>query len=44
MSAREHGRSSITPLRTLYYLVKVSLSLLLLPSRHPHPDELASRA
>jgi hypothetical protein len=44
MSAREHGHSSITPLRTLYYLVKVSLSLVLLPSRRPHPDELASRA
>jgi glycosyltransferase involved in cell wall biosynthesis len=44
MAAREHGQSSITPLRTLYYLVKVSLSLVLLPSRDPHPDELVSRA
>jgi glycosyltransferase involved in cell wall biosynthesis len=44
MSARAHGRSSITPLRTLYYLVKVSLSLVFLPSRDPHPDELVSRA
>ncbi len=33
MSEREHGRSSITALGTLYYLVKVSLALVLLPSR-----------
>jgi len=33
MSEREHGESSITPLRTVYYLVKVSLALALLPSR-----------
>ncbi len=33
MSERAHGRSSITPLRTLYYLVKVSLALLILPGR-----------
>ena len=33
MSERLHGESSITPLRTLYYLVKVSLALALLPAR-----------
>ena len=33
MSERAHGHSSITALRTLYYLVKVSLALVLLPAR-----------
>lgn len=33
MTDRSHGRSSITALRTLYYLVKVSLALVVLPSR-----------
>jgi glycosyltransferase involved in cell wall biosynthesis len=33
MHQRAHGASSITALRTLYYLVKVSLALLLLPPR-----------
>jgi glycosyltransferase involved in cell wall biosynthesis len=33
MHERAHGRSSITALRTLYYLVKVSLALVLLPQR-----------
>jgi glycosyltransferase involved in cell wall biosynthesis len=33
MHEREHGRSSITMLRSLYYLVKVSLALVLLPQR-----------
>jgi glycosyltransferase involved in cell wall biosynthesis len=33
MSERAHGQSSITALRTLYYLVKVSLALVLLPPR-----------
>jgi len=32
MRAREHGKSSIDSFRTLYYLLKVSLALLLLPS------------
>ncbi|MEM9073402.1 MAG: glycosyltransferase family 2 protein [Myxococcota bacterium] len=32
MSAREHGKSSINSWRTLYYLIKVSLALLLMPS------------
>jgi len=33
MSERAHGESSITAWRTLYYLVKVSLALILLPVR-----------
>src|SRR6266540_2951988 len=33
MHDREHGRSSITMLRSVYYLVKVSLALVLLPQR-----------
>lgn len=33
MVERAHGSSSITFLRSLYYLVKVSLALVLLPSR-----------
>ncbi len=33
MAQRAHGESSITLWRTLYYLVKVSLALILLPSR-----------
>jgi hypothetical protein len=33
MHERTHGESSITAARTLYYLVKVSLALLLLPPR-----------
>jgi hypothetical protein len=33
MSERTHGTSSITWARTLYYLVKVSLALILLPIR-----------
>jgi glycosyltransferase involved in cell wall biosynthesis len=33
MRGREHGASSITPLWTIYYLVKVSLALVLLPAR-----------
>ena len=33
MHERAHGRSSITALRSLYYLVKVSLALVLLPQR-----------
>jgi hypothetical protein len=33
MNERAHGRSSITALRTLYYLVKVSLALVILPPR-----------
>jgi glycosyltransferase involved in cell wall biosynthesis len=33
MAGRAHGSSSITAWRTLYYLVKVSLALVLLPAR-----------
>lgn len=44
MSRRAHGESSITPLRTLYYLVKVSLSLLVLPSRDAPGDGMAHGA
>jgi len=33
MRERAHGRSSITMLRSVYYLVKVSLALVLLPQR-----------
>jgi glycosyltransferase involved in cell wall biosynthesis len=33
MHERAHGRSSINAARTLYYLVKVSLALVLLPQR-----------
>jgi glycosyltransferase involved in cell wall biosynthesis len=33
MHERTHGQSSITAARTLYYLVKVSLALVLLPPR-----------
>jgi glycosyltransferase involved in cell wall biosynthesis len=33
MHERTHGRSSINAARTLYYLVKVSLALVLLPQR-----------
>jgi glycosyltransferase involved in cell wall biosynthesis len=36
MVDRAYGVSSITPWRTLYYLVKVSLALLLLPLRRMH--------
>jgi glycosyltransferase involved in cell wall biosynthesis len=38
MSDRAHGRSSITALRTLYYLVKVSLALVILPPRSAAPE------
>ncbi len=44
MHERGHGRSSITAARTLYYLVKVSLALVLLPPRsEPLADEGVSR-
>ena len=38
MQERAHGQSSITSLRTLYYLVKVSLALVLLPPRSAPAD------
>ncbi len=37
MRERQHGRSSIDAWRTLYYLVKVSLALLILPARGTRP-------
>ena len=37
MRDRAHGASSITPWRTLYYLVKVTVALLFLPRRPPEP-------
>ncbi|HEY6908578.1 MAG TPA: glycosyltransferase family 2 protein, partial [Myxococcales bacterium] len=41
MRTREHGRSSIGLGRTLYYLVKVSLALLLLPVKRRASPEIA---
>ena len=35
MAPRRHGRSSIGASQTLYYLMKVSLALILLP-QHPN--------
>ncbi len=37
MNERAHGKSSITAVGTLYYLVKVSLALVLLPPRSEAP-------
>ena len=42
MLERRHGRSSIGSLRTLYYFVKVSLALLLLPPVTRQADQAAS--
>jgi glycosyltransferase involved in cell wall biosynthesis len=42
MNERAHGQSSITALRTLYYLVKVSLALVLLPPRSAPPEVRAT--
>jgi glycosyltransferase involved in cell wall biosynthesis len=42
MRDREHGASSITAWRTLYYLVKVSLALVLLPARRRARSEVAT--
>jgi glycosyltransferase involved in cell wall biosynthesis len=41
MSERQHGESSIDAGQSLYYLVKVSLALLLLPTRQPAPEDAA---
>ena len=38
MRERRHGTSSIGPVRTLYYLIKVSLALLLLPAERRHKE------
>jgi hypothetical protein len=42
MRQRAHGESSITPLRALYYFLKVSTALLLLPVRPRSRDGLVS--
>jgi glycosyltransferase involved in cell wall biosynthesis len=41
MRTRQHGASSIGPARTLYYLVKVSLALVLLPVERRRKAEIA---
>src|SRR6266446_5664250 len=41
MRERQHGTSSIGPARTLYYLIKVSLALLLLPVERSRKVEIA---
>jgi len=41
MRERQHGTSSIGPARTLYYLIKVSLALLLLPAERRRSAEIA---
>jgi glycosyltransferase involved in cell wall biosynthesis len=41
MRSRQHGASSISPARTLYYLIKVSIALLLLPVERRHNAEVA---
>ncbi len=41
MEERRHGASSIGMWRSFYYLVKVSLALVLLPSRTPPSEDLA---
>jgi len=41
MRERQHGTSSIGPARTLYYLIKVSLALLLLPIERSRKVEIA---
>jgi glycosyltransferase involved in cell wall biosynthesis len=41
MNERLHGESSIDLARSLYYLVKVSMALVLLPTRLPAEEELA---
>jgi glycosyltransferase involved in cell wall biosynthesis len=41
MRRRQHGTSSIGPFRTLYYLLKVSLALLLLPVERRRNAEIS---
>ena len=41
MRRRHHGSSSIGAFRTLYYLLKVSLALLLLPVERRRNAEIA---
>jgi glycosyltransferase involved in cell wall biosynthesis len=39
MTERLHGASSISAWRSFYYLVKVSLALVILPTRQPVPED-----
>jgi hypothetical protein len=41
MSERLHGESSISAWGSFYYLVKVSLALLVLPTRRPAAEDLS---
>jgi glycosyltransferase involved in cell wall biosynthesis len=41
MGQRLHGESSISAWRSFYYLVKVSLALVVLPTRAPSPEDSA---
>jgi len=41
MTERLHGSSSISAWRSFYYLVKVSLALVVLPTRQPAPEDVA---
>jgi len=41
MAERAHGESSIGLSRSFYYLLKVSLALLVLPTRHSTPEDAA---
>ena len=41
MRERLHGESSISAWRSFYYLVKVSLALVLLPTRRPASEDLS---
>lgn len=44
MREREHGRSSITFVRSVYYMLKVTLALLVAMARRPTlPDQAANR-
>jgi hypothetical protein len=41
MAERAHGESSIGLSRSVYYLLKVSLALVVLPTRHSRPEDAA---
>ena len=44
MREREHGSSSITFVRSIYYMLKVTLALLVAMARKPTlPEEAGSR-
>ena len=42
MIPRQHGDSSITPLRSVYYMIKVILAILINLLRRPHLDSQRS--